>query len=530
MIKKTSLFVLIAITLTGCKSVARYNEEVSKKHAIVDLQADVAKIYHQLQRNHPRLYQYISKKQLDFKFDSLQKSIKSPTTSMEFFLKLAPVVKTIGQGHISVVPPQKRRTKEVRKSLRKKKFDFHTNEFKYIDNHLILASAANGDSLLVGSELITIANETPQDLINKYNKNVASDGYNKTFFESFVGNRFQRFYAREKGPLDSLLVRYKLKDSVFDRTYRWIDKIAKKDSTVVDSAKISAKTIKLTKAEKKIFKKENKQKRKDKSKYGYNSKFKTNTREMTFIGLDSATAYMKIRGFSNGDYKAFYKESFEILDSLEIKNLVIDLRNNGGGRLAEISDLYRHLVQEDFTFINKSEVTTRTPFLNMGMSNTNGPVLRGFVALISPFIITHNLFKTTKKEGKLYYRFKQSKVQSPYENNYTGNVYVLINGNSFSASSVLSTNLKATGRATFIGQETGGAYNGTVAGLFKLYRLPTSRITIRMGLMQVDAPFKIDPDGYGVTPDVQIDATLEDYQLDKDPAIEWVLDDIGKEK
>ena len=143
---------------------------------------------------------------------------------------------------------------------------------------------------------------------------------------------------------------------------------------------------------------------------------------------------------------------------------------------------------------------------------------------------TGNLLKTKKRAGKIYYRFRQSKVQSPHENNYDGALYVLINGNSFSASSILSTNLKATKRATFIGQETGGAYNGTVAGLFKPYQLPTSKITIRMGLMQVDSPYKVNPDGYGVKPDVEIKTSLEDFQLDKDPAIEWVLDAIKNEK
>ncbi|WP_415371034.1 S41 family peptidase [Patiriisocius sp. Uisw_047] len=531
MIKNAVLLVFIIISQAGCKSVGDYNEEVTKNHSIVDLQADVAKAYHQLQRNHPRLYQYISKEQLDTSFDSLQKSIKEPLTSMQFYLKLAPVVKMIGQGHISVVPPQKRRTRKVRNTYKDKKFDFYTSQFKYIDNHLILTRAINGDSLLVGSELLAVESETPQELIERYNTNVASDGYNKTFFESFVGNRFQRFYARENGFLDSLLVTYKLRDSVFKQNYTWVDTKMKKDSTKLDSIIISAKPKKLTKEEKKTRKLENRKKRKDHSKYGYLPKINLNTRNMRYIGKDSTTAYMKIRSFTNGKYEAFYEESFKILDSLETKNLIIDLRDNGGGRLTEINDLYKHLALEDFTFINESEVTTRTPFLNMAMSNTSGPIVHGLVAVFSPIIVGHNLLKTQKRDGKIYYCFKQSKEQSPYENNYKGALYVLINGNSFSASSVFSTNLKGTGRATFVGQETGGAYNGTVAGLFKPFRLPTSNVTIRMGLMQIDAPFKIDPDGYGVTPDVEINAaTLEDYQLDKDPAIEWVLDAIENEK
>jgi C-terminal processing protease CtpA/Prc len=38
----------------------------------------------------------------------------------------------------------------------------------------------------------------------------------------------------------------------------------------------------------------------------------------------------------------------------------------------------------------------------------------------------------------------------------------MINGGSFSASSLISSNLKLQ-RVTFVGEETGGAFNGTVA-------------------------------------------------------------------
>lgn len=530
MIKKALLLALTATSIISCKSVERYNEEVTKKHSVVALKEDVAKAYFKLQQNHPRLYQYISKDELDYKFDSLQNTINEPLTSMELYLKLAPVVKTVGQGHISVIPPQKRRTKEERKANKNKKFDFFTSEFQYVDNHLILVRATNGDSLLVGSELISLNGETPQELIKDYNKNVASDGYNKTLFESFVGKRFQRYYARDKGFIDSLNVTYKLKDSVFNRKYNWIDKKAKKDSTKVDSLKISASPKRLTKVARKALRKKNKQKRKDRSKYGYIPQIKANTREMTFVGKDSVTAYMKIKGFTNGDYEAFYEESFKLLDSLQTKDLIIDLRDNGGGRIAEINDLYSYLAQEDFTFINESEVTTRTPILNMFMSNAKSPVSQGFAILFSPIIVAHNLLKTKKRDGKLYYKFRQSKVQSPHEQNYNGNVYVLINGNSFSASSILSTNLKATKRATLVGQETGGAYNGTVAGLFKPYKLPTSKIIINMGLMQVDAPYKVEPDGYGVTPDIEINTTLADLESGNDPVINWVLNSIEERK
>lgn len=128
----------------------------------------------------------------------------------------------------------------------------------------------------------------------------------------------------------------------------------------------------------------------------------------------------------------------------------------------------------------------------------------------------------------IYYRFKASKEHKPNPKNYKGKLYVLINGNSFSASSILSTQLKATNRATFVGQETGGAYNGTVAGIFKGYELPNSKVVMRIGMMQVETYYKMEPDGYGVPADIEITPTRADREAQRDPELEWILNDIKK--
>jgi len=107
---------------------------------------------------------------------------------------------------------------------------------------------------------------------------------------------------------------------------------------------------------------------------------------------------------------------------------------------------------------------------------------------------------------------------------------VIINGNSFSASALLSTHLKANKRAVFVGEETGGAYNGCVAGIYRIYEMPTSKLKIRMGLMQVEASYKQMPDGYGIMPDVEIIPTIEDRKQYIDPELNWIINDINKLK
>ncbi|WP_227806008.1 hypothetical protein [Algibacter lectus] len=49
---------------------------------------DIDRVYNQLKKHHPNLYQYTSKTDLDFKFDSLKRAINSPINSRDFYKKL----------------------------------------------------------------------------------------------------------------------------------------------------------------------------------------------------------------------------------------------------------------------------------------------------------------------------------------------------------------------------------------------------------------------------------------------------------
>ena len=99
---------------------------------------------------------------------------------------------------------------------------------------------------------------------------------------------------------------------------------------------------------------------------------------------------------------------------------------------------------------------------------------------------------------------------------------------SSTASSILSSKLKGTNRATFVGEETGGEYNGTVAGFMPKIELPYSKVQIRVGLMYVNAVEKTSVKGHGIYPDVTIIPTIEDRINNNDPELNYVLDNIKK--
>src|SRR5690606_9913924 len=283
-------------------------------------------------------------------------------------------------------------------------------------------------------------------LIKAYKNRFSSDGYNVTLYDRSVGKYFSSFYFKDKGFRDSLQISFKNKDSIFTKTFKRIlkdDPLKKTDSSAI------SKPIKLTKSEKKVLRLVAKQKRKYNRKHGFIAETKNHTRNFRFMEEDSTTAYMNLRSFTNGPYRKFYKESFQKLDSAKTKHLILDLRDNGGGRIAEINYLYSYLSKTDYQFLEPSEVNSRTPFLTAVMSNTTPNSIKVLGALVSAFVVIHNVLKTKKKDDKMYYRFNYTKSKRPKPNHYTGDIYVLINGNSFSASSLIATHLQATKRAVF---------------------------------------------------------------------------------
>ena len=126
-------------------------------------------------------------------------------------------------------------------------------------------------------------------------------------------------------------------------------------------------------------------------------------------------------------------------------------------------------------------------------------------------------------DGKYYYLSRNTKKMKPSAIRFKGKIYVLINGGSFSASAIISSNLKGLGRATFVGNETGGAYNGCVAGFMPVHYLPSSRLRLRVGLMLLKPNYTTDTDGRGIMPDEVILPALNDRMTGRDPELQWII-------
>ena len=515
--KKIVLFFFTVLLFVQCTSIKRHNAQLTDLISAEKLKSDVDFTYRKLQELHPKLYWYCTKKDLDYKFDSLKTTITEPMTSFDFFKKLSPVVAAVRQGHVVVYPPTKKMLKKETKALLKKGVGpLSQFDFELIDEKLFVVKNNSHDiTIKIGTEVVTVNGIKPIDLIKEYSKFYSSDGFNTTLKTSTSGKRFSSFFTTENGLKDSLLYIFKYNDSLKTIMIR-----RKKDDTTGTSAK---------KIEKKLaFKDKAKLKalRKKKRVNGYYSVEKNYNRNLNFLEKDSSVAVLKIKSFKIGDSKTFYKESFAKIAAYKSKTLILDLRNNGGGRVTEIADLYSYLAESPFVFLDKSEVVSKSSLFKGAYFYGGSFGVKVLKIIFSPIIYSYILLTVDKKHDGNYNFETQTKPRPINKNAFKGKVYILINGGSFSASSIISSNLKGSKRALFVGEETGGAFNGTVAGFMPRVKLPHSNIQIRMGVMYMAPHFKTPAEGRGIFPDMQIIPTIEDRIKENDPELNWILTDL----
>ncbi len=517
---KFSLLSVFLLVLAGCSSVKKDNARLSVLIPAAKLQSDVTYTQRKLERLHPKLHWYISKPELDRKFDSLKATITQPMTSVDFHKKISPVVCAVREGHMYVYPPVKGYTKKQNDSIKKagvaplQQFDLEYNSGKLI----VIKNKSYDKSIKPGSEIVAINGESPLKVINEYDKYYTSDGFNTTLKSNFAGTRFSTFYTYKHGVHDALKLDFKFKDSL---------KTVSIKRRIADTTGTGKKNTKsLTKAEIAKQKADRKALSKKKNYNGYDELSKLYNRNLRFMEADSSIAVMKIRGFTKGTPGPFYEESFKKIKEHQSKTLIIDLRDNGGGRLYEIADLYSYLADTTFVFIDESEVVSKTSLVaNTPYFKGGGIVLGAAKVIAAPFFYTYTFFKVRKKGDKYTYAMN-SKPKKIEADAFKGKVYVLINGGSFSASCILSSNLKGSKRAYFVGEETGGTYNGSVAGVMPAIELPTSGIKIRVGLVYIAPHYKTEKDGRGIFPDKEIIPTIADRIAERDPEMEWILNDI----
>lgn len=493
---------------------------MQKEIPVADLHKDIDYVENKLNQLHPSLDLYISKQELARKFDSLRQSITHPMKPNEFYFGISNVVAAVKQGHCRIIPLSKRVSKKQSKALKQRgEMPFNLLRFRYYNDKLYVAKNFSKDTLIkVGSVIESIDGITPKSLYEKYKNTYTSDGYNTTFYPHSFSTRFNSIFYTEKSKNDSIKIAFDYKGKKEERLLLR-KKLSKSKKNV---HKTTNTPVVLTSIQKKRIKLENKI-------FEYDKILKEKNRSLTYTSVDSSIAILKIKQFTGNYYEKAYKSIFNDLRKKNTKTLILDLRNNPGGALAEIKTLFSYLSSTPVVFVDSVKVTKKSSVpLNLYRNVTFS---KASLLLASPLIAPFYYFATKKNaKGEYYVSISSNKIVQPQANPYIGKLYVLINGGSFSASAVLLANLKNIERATFVGEETGGAYQSTVAGLLPILTLPNSKLKFRLGIEDISVNNKLKIFGRGVYPDKNLLSSEKDLEGGFDTEMNWILEDIKKNK
>ncbi len=134
-------------------------------------------------------------------------------------------------------------------------------------------------------------------------------------------------------------------------------------------------------------------------------------------------------------------------------------------------------------------------------------------------------------DGRLLRRKGILTPAEPRPDAYTGKLYILTGGLTYSGGSEFASIVKGNRQATFIGEETGGGYYGNTSGFQIILTLPHSEIIIRIPLLKFVVEVEGDiPFGRGVIPDYEVQPTIDEYLNGVDAEMNYALKLIRNNK
>jgi C-terminal processing protease CtpA/Prc len=235
------------------------------------------------------------------------------------------------------------------------------------------------------------------------------------------------------------------------------------------------------------------------------------SRELT-IDKRTSTAVLTLNTFLGGQgLRGFIKRTFKDLHRQRISNLVVDVRNNGGGNVSISNLLTKLIIDHRFKMADSLYAINKK-------SRYSRYISQNFLNRLSMTIITRK-----HADGKYHFGYFERHYFKPKQHHhFDGNVYILTGGNSFSATSLFANFLKGQKNVLLVGEETGGGAYGNNAWLIPDVTLPNTRVRFTLPKFRMVINKTAEKTGRGVMPDVFVRSSLESIRKGIDPKMEKV--------
>lgn len=229
-------------------------------------------------------------------------------------------------------------------------------------------------------------------------------------------------------------------------------------------------------------------------------------------------------------YKRRLQECFSQVIEGNYGNLVIDLRNNGGGSSAMVEYLYSFLDTAGYN--TPSNVIGRNSSLASSRSrlmySTLGDIITFLFYARNEDVQSFRHFAELPEGGIDTVYFNQPTRQVP-SLVYGGNCFVLINGLTASAAVDFTNAFKKRKRGVIVGQQCLGPVTGTW-GNPAAYTLPKTGLRVSIATIRYNYDDSFNYERNAIMPDHWVDCSAEHLNTKTDSQIEFVINQLKKKR
>lgn len=481
------LSLLFIVTFFISCSVSK-NYNPNKKYSKEELQQDYSLLRNILEKKHPSLYWYTPKDSMDYFFNAGYKAIADSMTELQFGWKiLAPITSTIHCGHTSFSM-----SKGWDKFIKRRNIPSFPLFLKVWNDTMVVTYNLNkSDTVLKQGTIITSINGIRSaDVINIMFDYMVEDGYSENVNYIRLSTSFPYFHRNIFGLYKTYNVGY-------------IDEAGNQQNVSIPYHNVPADSLRKRNRTPGIHRKITPQQKRE------------NTRSLQ---IDTSFALMTINSFSKGHLRNFFRKSFRRIREQKVKNLVVDIRANGGG------DINNYVMLAKFLRKTPFKVADTTEAISKSLHPYTKYISSGFFDNLGLFFVTHKA-----RDGNYHFGFWERHTFMPKRKNFfNGDVYVLVNGLTFSASTLFCNAVKGQKNITLVGEETGGGWYGNSGIMIPDITLPNTKLRVRLPFFRIVQYQHIAEKGTGVMPDIYLHPVLKDVIDNVDTKMERVKELINE--